>query len=334
MTQVPWATGKRVRVLSLSAPVAHLCPRRYERALAEMRRLGFAVTEGGLARSRAGHLVAEPEARAEEFLSAWFDPEVDILWSVIGGMSTHQILEYLPFEALAQRPKLVVGYSDTTTLLLALYARCRIGSIYGPAVMPQFGEAGGIHPYALGGLERVLSSSVAGPVPQTSELIREHLAWDEADTRPRQSECARTRRMVAPGRAEGRLVAANMGAMLTLAGTDYFPDLRGTVLLLEDDEEETVETLERYLTQMRHLGLFGQVAALGFGRVPHQVGLDDEGFIALVRRATRGHDLPIMAGLEFGHVDPIVSLPLGHWATLDADALELSLSGGAWPPLG
>jgi muramoyltetrapeptide carboxypeptidase len=314
-----------IRLVSLSAPSAAEHPARFERGCDALRSMGFRVSAGEHARGQRYHTAGTPDQRAADLLDAWRDDSIDAILSVIGGYTTAQILPLLPFDELAERPKLVIGYSDTTSLFTALWARAGLVSFYGPALMPQLGEVGGLHPYTLRCLQQtVLAGAVAGPVPVADDSIHELLPWGADDTRPRRATPGRTRRTVHAGSCEGRLFVANMGTLLSLAGTAYFPDLTGAVLVLEDDEDESPGTIDRYMTQLHQLGIFDIVAGVAIGRFHDAVGLRPAVLDEIIER-TIPRRLPVMAGLEIGHVDPVAVLPIGVAARLDAGACVLEL---------
>jgi muramoyltetrapeptide carboxypeptidase len=317
--------GAHLRLLSLSAPIAALCPRRFERGCAYLRELGFRVSTAPTTTQRLEHMAGSPEDRARDFVEAWLDPEVHGILSVIGGHNTHQILEHLPFERMLQ-PKALIGYSDTTTLMVALFAHHRLVSFHGPALLPQFGEFGGMAPRALDSfLAAVRNPDASRRLPAPGETVTEHLRWDKEDDRPRQRMAEAPRRCLRSGVARGRLIVANMGCLLLLAGTRYFPDVRGALLVLEEDEDESPETIDRFVTHLRHLGVWAEISGLALGRFPKQVGLSEQVLNDMLLRATRGHDFPIMTGLEVGHVDPALTIPMGVMAELDATRCQLTL---------
>jgi muramoyltetrapeptide carboxypeptidase len=318
--------GATIGVVSLSAPVAADCPRRFERGCQALRDLGYDVRVPDAARTRHRYMAGSVEARVKALVELWDDDSVDAIISVIGGSSTHQLLEYVPYERLARKPKAFIGYSDTTTLQLALYSQVGLVSFYGPAIMPQFGEFGGPHEYTLAQFQKALHTSARGAVDEAPGWIEERLPWERADTRPRALISGSTRRCVRGGAAEGRLIVANAGCLCLLAGTRYFPDLNGAILILEEDETEKPETVDRFFTHLRHLGVFQVISALGVGRFPKEVGLDDATLDELLERAVGPLPIPILAGLEVGHVDPITTLPIGVRAILDAGARTLTLS--------
>lgn len=326
-TLPPLPARPRLRVLSLSSPSAAECPRRYARALEHARRW-FDVSEGRFARSKIDHRVAPARDRARDVIDAWDDPTVDVLWSVIGGQTTAQILDELPLARMAEKPKLVLGYSDTTSLFAALACH-GIPSLHGAALLPQFGEFDGPHPYTLDALRRALRPEPLGRVPESEDVLDEVLAWEVADTRARRRRPEKTRRCLVEGAAEGWLFVANLGTLLTLAGTRYLPDLGGAILVIEEDETENSESIERLLTQARMTGLFRGIHGLIVGRLPDRVGMAVPQLAAAVRRATSDVEIPIALGLEVGHVDPFHALPIGAASTMEAstERVDLTVTG-------
>lgn len=311
------ATAVRVRVVSLSSPVANLRPRRFQRGIEAMGQF-FDVTTGAHATSRWRHHVATPRQRADDLIDAWFDPSVDIVWSTIGGYTTAQILEYLPLDEMARSPKLFIGYSDSTSLMATLYGM-GVPTLHGPAVMPQFGEVGGLHEVSRASLTRALATQPMGELENVKVRTDEHLEWDADDHRPRRLLPASPRRAVRHGNASGPLFVANLGTLLSLAGTRFLPDLSGCVLVLEEDDMESAGTLERMLWQFRQLGLHKRVAAILFGRLPARVGVDDDVLAQMLLDALEGSTVPVAIGLEVGHVDPVLTLPNGALADLVVD---------------
>ncbi|MFP3472076.1 LD-carboxypeptidase, partial [Micrococcus sp. SIMBA_144] len=68
------------------------------------------------------------------------NPEIKMVMSTIGGTNSNSLLPYIDYDAMIKNPKIVVGYSDATAILLALYHKTNIPTYYGPALIPSFGE--------------------------------------------------------------------------------------------------------------------------------------------------------------------------------------------------
>ena len=167
-----------------------------------------------------------------------------------------------------------------------------------------------------------MRSEPAGVFRQPEVWYPERLWWDEHDDRPRTAEPAPPWRTVREGRGEGPIVAGNVNTLLLLNGTPWEPSLDGALLCLEDDEDYGKPWMvERQLFQLRHLGAFDRAAGLAYGRIHPEAGFErDEWIDEILLRATAGKDLPVAAGLDFSHTDPLLTLPWGVRARLDAGA--------------
>jgi muramoyltetrapeptide carboxypeptidase len=257
------------------------------------------------------------------------DPEVRAIICTIGGFNANQLFELLDFDLIAANPKLFVGFSDITGLHGAIHARTGLATMIGPALLAQFGEHGGVHPYTWDAFERVaMHAESAGVFRQPAVWYPERLWWDEQDDRPRTAEPAPPWRTVRAGRAEGPIVAGNVNTLLLLNGTPWWPQLDGALLCLEDDEDYGKPWMvERQLVQLRQLGVFERAAGLAYGRIHPESGFESPEWIdEILLRVTAGTELPVAVGLDFSHTDPLLTLPWGVRARLDAgDEVTLEL---------
>ncbi|HEV2641729.1 MAG TPA: hypothetical protein VGT98_03440, partial [Candidatus Elarobacter sp.] len=117
----------------------------------------------------------------------------------------------------------------------------------------------------------------------------------------------------------------------SLAGSPFMPDLRGAILVIEDTNEGLYR-MDRMLTQLALTGELRHVAGIAFGyctgcemdETPDDARLartlDD-----VLREFADGYGVPCITGIPLGHVDDQWTIPLGAVATLDADALTLTV---------
>ena len=129
-----------IGVFSSSSPVSATCPVRYERGIAYLEAKGYHVQNGVLYGKKDGYRSGAIQERADEFNRLLYDDEVDILMASIGGNNTNSILPYIDYDYLKAHPKVIIGYSDVTALLLAVYAKTGLVTFYGPAAAASFGE--------------------------------------------------------------------------------------------------------------------------------------------------------------------------------------------------
>jgi muramoyltetrapeptide carboxypeptidase len=311
--------GDTIGVVAPSSPVAAVCPRRLERGVAHLESLGYRVKLGDNVRKKKGHAAGTIEERLHDLHAMFADPDVKMIITTIGGSCSHHLLEDLDFDLIRQNPKIFMGYSDITALHLAIHERTGLVTFLGPAVLPQFGEFGGLLPYTRDYWERaILRPDPVGAILPSEGWIEEHLRWETEDDRPRELVPNPGLKVLKEGFAEGPLLAANMGTMLLLAGTPYFPETEGKILCLEDDPSESPASIDRYLTQFRQMGVFGKIKGLVVGRFHTAVGFTaDNSLDDLILQATRGYDFPILTEVDFGHTDPMLTLPNGVRARLD-----------------
>ena len=114
--------------------------KRFERAKSYLQQKGFHILEGSLTGRYDFYRSGSIQERAEELNVLIRNPNISCIMSTIGGMNSNSILPYIDYDAFLNNPKIMIGYSDATALLLAIYAKTGIPTFYGPALVPSFGE--------------------------------------------------------------------------------------------------------------------------------------------------------------------------------------------------
>ena len=79
--------------------------------------------------SRSGYLAGSDAERAAQVNAAFADSDIKAIVCARGGYGSMRILPYLNYEAIRRHPKLLMGFSDITALLCALYQRVRTGFV-------------------------------------------------------------------------------------------------------------------------------------------------------------------------------------------------------------
>ncbi|HEX9914853.1 MAG TPA: hypothetical protein VGB32_08040, partial [Candidatus Bathyarchaeia archaeon] len=132
-------------------------------------------------------------------------------------------------------------------------------------------------------------------------------------------------RIIRPGRARGTLKGGHLESLLSLAGTGYWPSFEDSLLFLEVDEAggPSLRVL-RALRHLEQLGVFDEAEAVLLGRTPEAAGLS-VGLGELVDVVLDGRDIPVVVGMDFGHTNPIMTIPVGVEAELDTGKSVLTL---------
>lgn len=322
--------GDTIAIVSPSSGIAHLVPRRFERGVAYLEKLGYRVKVMPHARENLAHRAGTYEAQAEDLNQAFADPEVRMILAAIGGYTSNGVLRFLDWDLVRRSPKIVMGYSDTTALLTGLHTRAALVTLHGPALLTTFAEYPEMQPYSRDSFRDVVSGKtpVWRPSPAWTD---ERLSWDEEDDRPRAMKPNSGWRVLRPGQARGRLVAGNLTILLALAGTAYFPDLDGKILCVEDDRESSLPYWDLHLNQLREIGTFDRIAGLLIGRAEgltpdlEEASAPHYGLKELLQEQLGRCEFPIAWDVDFGHTDPMLTLPLGVEAEMDTERQTLSL---------
>lgn len=319
--------GDTIGLISTSSSVVSMCPKRFNRGIKELENLGFKVKLGRNVAKKEDYLAGTIEERLEDFHTMIKDNEVKAIINTIGGFNSNQLIDRLDYNLIKKHPKIILGYSDFTAVLLAIHKKTDLVTFLGPAVLPQFGEWGGVEEYTKNMFFNILVNPLDKLEIQPSNTwVSEFLAWDKDDNRKKARNINHGPRVVKEGTASGHIIAGNMGTMMLLAGTPFFPDFTDSILFIEDDDEEKPATIDRYLFHFRNAGVFNRIKGLVVGRFHTNVNFSSNRSLEkIILEATDGFDFPIITDLDFGHTDPMLTLPNGIDTTIEAKEGKLKL---------
>ncbi|HEY7637752.1 MAG TPA: LD-carboxypeptidase [Gemmatimonadales bacterium] len=300
--------GSRVALVAPAGPVLE----RDDLIRAELlcRALDYEPVMGSHAGNRYGYLAGSDDQRLGDLNAALQDPSIDAVWCLRGGYGATRILDRVDFEALARRPKPLIGYSDITALLNAGVRLAKVVTFHGPvarASMPAFSRW---H------FERVLACAEPagrlGRIPDRPDVLI-----------PQENRIVPLR----PGIAEGPLVGGNLSLLQCLIGTPWFPRLEGAILFLEDVGEDLYR-VDRMLAHLRAIGALAGLAGIVVGRfteLKRHTGDGALGFDEVVSSYLLPLAIPVAYGFPVGHIPDQWTLPLGVRARLDAGAGEVEI---------
>jgi muramoyltetrapeptide carboxypeptidase LdcA involved in peptidoglycan recycling len=325
------APGDRLAAVSLSWGGPGAFPQRYEAGKWQLEEeFGVEVVAMPHALDPPDEVAAHPELRADDLHRALGDPSIAGIVSTIGGDDSIRLLPLLDLDLIRSNPKVFLGFSDATITHMA-FLRAGVVSFYGPALMTAFAESGGMHHYACEGVREVLFSAGTPPAwPENDDgWTVEHLDWSnpENQTRTRMLTATSGWRWLGGDVAEGPIVAGCLEVLDWLRGTPWFPDLEGAVLAVETSEEGLPPPMvSRYFRSLAASGDLHRLAAVLFGRPggPHVPADEhlvyDEALVSVIRDEVGLPSIPVVTGMDFGHTDPIWTLPQGVASILRIDA--------------
>jgi len=260
-----------------------------------LKALGFKVKLGQTLKEKYGYFAGKDEVRAKELNGFFADKEVKAIFSAKGGWGCARLLDKLDYDVIGKNPKIIMGFSDITSLLVAIYSKTGLVTFHGPV-----GNSGW-NDFSVDYIKRVLMKKecVAYAYPAADD--------DKPYT-------------LNPGRASGQLVGGNLTVLAGIMGSDYLPDWKGKILFLEEVEEEPY-SVDRMLTQLRLAGVLKSISGFAFGKCADCVA-EEPAKAFLLKEVLEQHikplGIPAFYGAMIGHIENKYTIPLGIQAEIDA----------------
>jgi muramoyltetrapeptide carboxypeptidase len=302
------APGATIGVVTLATPAETRAA--VERGVEWWESQGYRVELGASTRERGGDFAGPPELRSADLQSMFANPEIAAIQTMRGGYGTTEVVPLLDYDAIAQTPKPFVGLSDITNMHLSLGRLAGLVTFYGPSLT----MVGSRPVPALMGdrLMSVLQGDGTGPVPYDPD--------------------GPYVRAIAGGRASGRIVGGCLPDLTASIGTPWELETEAALLFFEVQGYGPT-FIERHLIHLKHARKFDGVAGIVVGELPYSEWGDGIGPDWPRQRTVddvldqRLGDLgvPVLYGLPLGHGETLTTLPLGVTATLDANALALTI---------
>jgi muramoyltetrapeptide carboxypeptidase len=314
--------GQNLGIIALSSPAKGLKLEYRQRAYKRIQDFfGVNIIEAPNLDVEAGHSAGTIKERVKSLHDFFKRKDIHAIMSFWGGFNTHQILEYLDYDLIKNNPKILIGYSDTTTLLSAINHKTGLITFNGPAVIT-FAKPT-VPTETKDCITNLLMNGEKSYCYPVSKSYSDNQWWTEDKMEFSDNHGLK---VFQKGIVEGVIVGGNIGTLLLLAGTSYWPSMKNKILFIEDDEAENPKTINRFFTQLRHMGVFDQIKGLVVGRFPRCVGLTEADSLEMILKDTlKGYKFPVITEFDMGHTDPIMTVPLGAKVQLDANKKTITL---------
>lgn len=292
-------------VAPASRPARPSVVARAKRVLQEM---GFEPVVGRHVFSTRGYTAGSADERLSDFCQALSDPSIHAIWAITGGFGSIHLLQDLPYESFKENPKIVIGCDDVSHLLLALHKKSGVVTFNGPnldrienkEIFERVKKAltSTDHPHEVAHHDKLLGDFCYSPIE---------------------------------GFGKGKVIAANLTALISLFGTPYQPDIEGAVLLLEDRSERN-DILDRWLSTLYISGKLSHVTAVAFGQLED---CDSRGAFNMLSFEELASDrlstlrIPCCFGLPFGQSAESYVVPIGVVGVLDTTKGKLTFNESA-----
>lgn len=296
--------GDAVRIVSLASPVDG---ESIERGCAELKRLGYVprIDRDAVLASN-GYFAGTAPQRLAALKQALVEPETKAIFCSRGGYGSNYLLDDLGRNFEAPQPKVLLGYSDVTSLQAFLWQKLRWVTLYGPMVASGFDR--GPNGYDQNSFCAAVSQNAAG---WTVDLQGE---------------------TIVAGEGEGTLLGGCLTLLETTLGTPWEIDTTGAILLIEDRGMRPYQ-VDRALMHLKQAGKLRDVRGIILGEFPECAAASGgEGVrdvvTRILARANSRSRLPIVFGAAIGHTPrAILTVPLGVRARLNASTASGGDSG-------
>lgn len=314
--------GDTVAVISASWGGPSVFPHIYEKGIKNLsEKFGLKVKEYPTTRMDAEKLKKCPQLRAKDVDSAFRDKEIKAIFSSIGGDDSIRILPYLDIKTIKKNPKIIMGYSDTVTLLTYLNTQGMV-TFHGPAIMAGFSQLENF-PACEKHIKKILFEN-----PSTYQYkpyktwANNYLDWSQKKNIGKTSKINKNEgwhwlqgnRVV-----KGKLFGGCIEVLEMIERTKFWPSStfwNGKILFIETSEDKpSAEYVKVVLRKYGKMGIFNRITGVLVGRARDYNKKEtkelENYLISIIADEFNHPEMPIIANMDFGHTDPQFILTLG-----------------------
>ncbi len=298
-------------LIGLAAPGSFISEDELQQSIKNLEEMGFRVYYTKRILNRTGYLGGSDVDRADDLNEMFADKNISAIMCARGGYGCARILPLLDYDLIKKNPKIIIGYSDITSLLYGIYARTGLVGFHGPVGISTFND------YSKEYFEKVL-------MYPTNNVTFYNAKEDDSDN-------VYKVKTIKSGKASGKLVGGNLSIVVSMIGTPYDIDTKDKIIFLEEIGEEPYR-IDRMLTQLIQTGKFATANGIALGvfrrceAKPSDSGITNSFTLeeVLFDRLS-GLNIPVVYGMSFGHITNKITLPIGIEAELNSVEATLKL---------
>lgn len=261
-----------------------------------LKSFGFNVMQGKTLKEKFGYFAGTDELRANELNEFFADKKIKGIFCMKGGWGCARILDKLNYDVIQKNPKVIIGFSDITALLLAITTKTGLITFHGPV-----GNSGW-NDFTKNIFTNVVMATKTFAFPSNPATEDKILT-------------------INPGKVSGELVGGNLTVLSALIGSVYLPAWKNKILFLEEAKEEPY-SIDRMLTQLKLCGILNSISGFVFGKCAKCLAeepLKAFTFHEVILQHLQPLKIPAFYGAMIGHIENKLTVPLGISATMDAD---------------
>lgn len=313
--------GDEIRIVAPSRSLSILPDDIVNLAKSKLEQQGFKVTFSKNCTEIDQFSSSSIKSRVEDLHEAFSDTNVKGIFTVIGGFNSNQLLKYLNYDLIENNPKILCGYSDITALANAITSKTGLITYSGPhfstwAMEKEF-------EYNLDYFNRCLVNEDDFEVISSKTWSDDSWYIDQDNRNLINNEGYF---ILNKGEAEGVIFGGNLCTFNLLQGTEFIPNISNSIIFIEDDDKVKAHDFDRDLQSLIHQPNFSKVKGLIIGRFQKKTGINFNKLKYIIESKKELKGIPIIANVNFGHTNPIITFPIGGTVSLKVtDNVDLKI---------
>jgi len=299
--------GSCVRLI---APAGFLSREQLDYTVSTLKTFGLEAIFTETVLKKEGFLAGTDQERLDDLHAAFLCKKSDSILCIRGGYGTMRLLQDIDYDLIRLNPKPLIGYSDITALLQAIYKFSGVVGFHGVVGISDFDE------YTQNCFRQIfIENNWEQPVISNKVIDNKELAP----------------KATVSGKARGVLVGGNLSLLVSLLGTPYDIDWAGKLVFIEDVNEPPY-IIDKYLTQLLLSKKMQSASGIILGTFAKCDidGIDvtktnSFSLLEVIKERLGNLNIPIIYGFSFGHIEQQAIFPVGLSAEMDTDSFSVNL---------
>ena len=311
--------GGHIRIIAPARSLSLLSEENKKDAIVRLENFGFKLSFGKSVNDVDEFYSSSVEARINDIHDAFKDKEVDAILTVIGGYNSNQLLQYIDYKLIEANPKIICGFSDITALGNAITGKTGMITYMGPHFSSWAMKYG--FEYSLEYFIKCCINDVPYDLLPSKQWSDDpwYINQEKRDFIENDGYW-----IINHGHGAGKIIGGHVRCINSLQGTDYWPGLNDSILILEEDAEINPSLFDRQLQSLIHQPDFSGIKGILIGRFQKNSKMTKDLLFKIVNTKKELKNIPIIANVDFGHTAPIATIPIG--GTMEINAVDKNVT--------
>jgi muramoyltetrapeptide carboxypeptidase len=307
--------GDEIRVVAPSRSLSLISNENIKLAENKLKKLGFKVTYSKNCKEKDIFMSSSIKSRINDLHYAFKDKNVKAILTAIGGFNSNHLLKYINYDLIKKNPKILCGFSDITAICNAITAKTKLVTYSGVhfstfAMKKEF-------EYNIEYFQKCLMEN------KEYEILPSKTWSDDSWYKNQEKRNIKKNYgqiILNKGQAKGKVYGGNLGTFRLLYGTKYFPNIKNSIIMIEEcfgGEKNFVEEFDRNLQSLIHQKNFSKVKAILIGRFQKKSKMNLEKINYIIKTKKELEKIPIAINFDFGHTNPMFTFPIGGEIEID-----------------